>query len=61
MRLTVQICEGNVTLIFAWQLYEVMKQSWQRTHMIFLALELLGGGDLFKRMNEEPLSERYKK
>jgi hypothetical protein len=40
------------------QLYEVIEQSWQRTHIMFLTLELLAGGDLFERINEEPFSER---
>lgn len=40
------------------QLTEVIEQSWQKTHIMFLTLELLAGGDLFDRINEVPLSEK---
>jgi hypothetical protein len=39
-------------------LYEVIEQTWRNTHIMFLTLELLGGGDLFERINIAPITER---
>eukprot|EP00285_Hemiselmis_virescens_P005013 CAMPEP_0173391840 /NCGR_PEP_ID=MMETSP1356-20130122/18613_1 /TAXON_ID=77927 ORGANISM="Hemiselmis virescens, Strain PCC157" /NCGR_SAMPLE_ID=MMETSP1356 /ASSEMBLY_ACC=CAM_ASM_000847 /LENGTH=442 /DNA_ID=CAMNT_0014349533 /DNA_START=51 /DNA_END=1379 /DNA_ORIENTATION=+ len=39
-------------------LYEVIEQKWRHSHIMFLTLELLGGGDLFDRIQTNPLTER---
>eukprot|EP00291_Cryptomonas_curvata_P006299 CAMPEP_0172188762 /NCGR_PEP_ID=MMETSP1050-20130122/22135_1 /TAXON_ID=233186 /ORGANISM="Cryptomonas curvata, Strain CCAP979/52" /LENGTH=474 /DNA_ID=CAMNT_0012863355 /DNA_START=202 /DNA_END=1623 /DNA_ORIENTATION=- len=40
------------------KLYEVLEQCWSRTHVIFLVLEELCGGELLQRLLAGPFSEK---